>query len=107
MREIDCNGPGIRRRRAGKGFTYLDEHGRRIADRRVIARIKALAIPPAWENVWICPDPRGHLQAVGTDSRGRRQYRYHDQWRVARDGDKPISGPATSGGTECWPRRFG
>lgn len=86
--EIDCNGSGLTRRRAGKGFTYLDEAGARITDDRVIERIRSLAIPPAWEDVWICPDPDGHIQATGVDAKGRRQYRYHDEWRVARDREK-------------------
>lgn len=83
--EIDCNGPGMRRRRAGKGFTYLEEDGTRIADEEVVDRIRSLAIPPAWEDVWICSDPTGHIQATGLDVKGRRQYRYHDEWRAARD----------------------
>jgi DNA topoisomerase IB len=86
--EVDPASPGFSRRRSGRGFTYLDRRGRRLSDRRVLARIKALAIPPAWEDVWICPDPKGHLQATGLDDRGRRQYRYHDEWRLARDRDK-------------------
>ena len=85
VREIDCNGPGIRRRRAGKGFSYAEADGERITDDEVIGRIKALAIPPAWEDVWICSDPNGHIQATGVDAKGRRQYRYHDEWRAARD----------------------
>jgi DNA topoisomerase-1 len=88
VREIDCNGPGIRRRRAGKGFSYLDEDGTRIADGAVIERIRSLAIPPAWEDVWICSDPDGHIQGTGLDAKGRRQYRYHDGWRAARDREK-------------------
>ena len=88
VREIDCNGPGIRRRRAGKGFTYLEQDGSRIADDEVIDRIKSLAVPPAWEDVWICSDPDGHIQATGVDAKGRRQYRYHDEWRAARDREK-------------------
>lgn len=80
--------PGITRRRAGKGFTYHDEAGRRVTDPRVLERIRSLAVPPAWEQVWICPLDNGHLQAVGMDARGRRQYRYHDQWRVRRDAEK-------------------
>ena len=88
MRVVDVGGPGFRRRRAGRGFTYLDCDGERVTDPEVIARIRALAIPPAWTDVWICPDERGHVQATGLDDRGRRQYRYHDEWRVARDRDK-------------------
>ena len=85
VREVDCNGPGMRRRRAGKGFTYLDEDGERITDADVVERIRSLAIPPAWEDVWICSDPDGHIQATGVDAKGRRQYRYHDAWRAKRD----------------------
>ena len=75
---------GWARKRAGKGFTYVDADGHRLpaAD---IERIKSLAIPPAWEDVWICPVPNGHLQAVGTDAAGRRQYLYHPDWRIRRD----------------------
>jgi DNA topoisomerase IB len=88
LRRADPSLPGFTRRRAGKGFVYLDEKGRRIADVEVLERIKALVIPPAWEQVWICPWPTGHLQAVGFDARGRRQYRYHDRWRARRDAQK-------------------
>ena len=88
LRRSDPSLPGFTRRRAGKGFVYLDEAGRRVADVEVVERIKALVIPPAWEDVWICPWPTGHLQAVGVDARGRRQYRYHDQWRARRDAEK-------------------
>ena len=88
VREIDCNGPGIRRRRAGKGFTYLGEDGERITDEPVLERIRSLAVPPAWEDVWICSDAKGHIQATGVDAKGRRQYRYHDEWREARDKEK-------------------
>ena len=87
LRRVDCAGPGIRRRRAGRGFAYYDEHGR-VDDPEVLARIRALAIPPAWTEVWICPVPTGHIQAVGTDAAGRRQYRYHDAWRARRDQEK-------------------
>lgn len=88
VQEIDCNGPGISRRRAGRGFSYRDEEGNRITDDEVLGRIRSLAIPPAWEDVWICSDPVGHIQATGTDAKGRRQYRYHDEWREARDREK-------------------
>jgi DNA topoisomerase-1 len=80
--------PGIRRKRQGKGFTYLGSDGRIIHDAAEIARIRALVIPPAWRDVWICPDPRGHLQATGRDARGRKQYRYHPKWREVRDETK-------------------
>ena len=88
MRVVDVGGDGFRRHRAGRGFTYVDTDGERITDPEVIARIRALAIPPAWSDVWISPDERGHVQATGLDDRGRRQYRYHDEWRAARDRDK-------------------
>ena len=88
LRRSDCASPGISRRRRGKGFEYLDEDGKRIGDEEVIERIRALAIPPAWEDVWICSDPLGHIQATGTDVRGRKQYRYHDLWRERRDRQK-------------------
>ena len=88
LRRVDCSGPGIRRRRRGKGFEYLDEDGRRITEPSVIERIRELAIPPAWEDVWICPYPMGHIQATGTDVAGRKQYRYHDKWRERRDREK-------------------
>jgi len=85
VRQVGCDGPGITRRRAGTGFVYVDEDGERIADKGTVDRIRALAVPPAWTDVWICPDPRGHIQATGLDVAGRRQYRYHDEWRVRRD----------------------
>ncbi|HEY7693066.1 MAG TPA: hypothetical protein VH816_12065 [Gaiellaceae bacterium] len=85
---MDCSGPGIRRVRRGRGFSYVDEHGGRLADSSTLERIRALAIPPAWEDVWICPLANGHIQAVGTDDRGRKQYRYHDDWRRRRDREK-------------------
>ena len=88
LRRADVAGPGITRRRRGRGFEYLDEHGERIEDPEVIARIQALAIPPAWKDVWICAFPMGHIQATGTDAAGRKQYRYHDRWRERRDAEK-------------------
>ena len=80
--------PGIRRERVGDGFAYRGVDGRRIRNAAEIRRIRALAIPPAYEDVWISPLPNGHLQATGRDARGRKQYRYHPDWRVARDADK-------------------
>ncbi|MFF5205752.1 DNA topoisomerase IB [Streptosporangium sp. NPDC000396] len=85
LRESNPAEPGIRRRRRGRGFTYLRPDGTPVRDRRTLVRIRALAIPPAWTDVWICRSPDGHIQAVGTDSAGRRQYRYHDVWRVEQD----------------------
>jgi len=79
--------PGIRRVGAGKAFRYVTARGGRVSARDR-ARIRALVIPPAWTDVWICPDPRGHLQATGRDARGRKQYRYHPRWREVRDEDK-------------------
>jgi len=80
--------PGIRRRRAGHGFSYLAPDGAPIADEATLDRIRKLAIPPAWTQVWICPKTSGHIQAVGRDQRGRKQYRYHHGWRAVRDGHK-------------------
>jgi DNA topoisomerase-1 len=80
--------PGLSRRRAGRGFTYRRPDGKTIRDRADIERIRRLAIPPAWQDVWICPDPLGHLQATGRDARGRKQYRYHERWRTRRARDK-------------------
>ena len=77
--------PGITRRRRGRGFSYEDASGRPVQDEETLERVRALVIPPAWTDVWICPDPRGHVQAMGTDAAGRRQYRYHDDWRARRD----------------------
>jgi DNA topoisomerase-1 len=80
--------PGITRRRAGSGFSYRTPGGAPLRDRRQLTRIRALVIPPAWQNVWICSDARGHLQATGRDARGRKQYLYHPDWRAVRDGTK-------------------
>ncbi|MGF6965039.1 DNA topoisomerase-1 [Paraburkholderia sp. WC7.3g] len=88
LRHADDTRPGYTRRRDRKGFIYFDVNGERIVDEDEIQRINSLAIPPAYENVWICPDPRGHLQATGRDARGRKQYRYHPRWRETRDADK-------------------
>jgi DNA topoisomerase IB len=81
------HGPGFTRRRAGRGFAYYDCEGRLIRDERV-DRLRSLAIPPAWKDVWICPWPNGHIQATGVDAAGRRQYRYHEEWRARRDAQK-------------------
>jgi DNA topoisomerase I len=85
LRYVSDAVPGIRRRRAGKGFTYIGPDGARIADPDRVAWIRSLAIPPAWTDVWISPIRRGHLQATGRDARGRKQYRYHPRWRAVRD----------------------
>jgi DNA topoisomerase IB len=88
LRRSDPSGPGYTRRRCGKGFMYLDKDGERITDAEVVARITALVIPPAWRDVWISPDPFGHIQATGIDQRGRKQYLYHPRWRERRDLEK-------------------
>ena len=87
LRRVDCSGPGLVRRGRGRGLEYLDGEGVR-ADPETIDRIRRLAIPPAWTDVWICPHPNGHIQAVGTDAAGRRQYLYHSAWRRRRDREK-------------------
>ncbi|MDP5185331.1 DNA topoisomerase IB [Blastococcus sp. BMG 814] len=87
LRRSDVHGPGYRRRRAGRGFAYHDTDGSLIRDDR-LDRLRALAVPPAWKDVWICPWPNGHIQATGVDAAGRRQYRYHDEWRARRDAEK-------------------
>ena len=88
LRRVDCSAPGITRRRRGRGFEYVDASGKRVDTPETLARIRELGIPPAWKDVWICPDDRGHLQAVGTDAAGRRQYIYHLVWRRRRDAEK-------------------
>jgi DNA topoisomerase I len=88
LRYVSDTGTGIVRQRAGAGFRYLGPEGRAIGRRAELARIKALAIPPAWSEVWICPREDGHIQATGRDARGRKQYRYHARWREARDETK-------------------
>jgi DNA topoisomerase-1 len=85
LRYVTDNEPGISRRRAGRGFVYLQPGGRRVKDRATLDWIRSLAIPPAWTDVWICSSRRGHLQATGRDARGRKQYRYHPSWRAQRD----------------------
>ncbi|MDN7735327.1 MULTISPECIES: DNA topoisomerase IB [Burkholderia] len=88
LRRVDDSRPGYTRRRGADGFVYFNTRGLPIRDLREIARINALAIPPAYVDVWICVDPLGHLQATGRDDRGRKQYRYHPRWRELRDADK-------------------
>lgn len=88
LRYVSDEMPGITRRRAGKGFTYLSPAGRPVRDKATLARIKSLAIPPAWTEVWICPSPDGHVQATGRDQRGRKQHRYHPRWHEVRDETK-------------------
>jgi DNA topoisomerase-1 len=81
LRRADCAGPGIRRVRRGRGFSFEDGTGEKIADEETLERIRQLAIPPAWKEVWICPDPFGHIQATGYDEAGRKQYLYHERWQ--------------------------
>jgi DNA topoisomerase-1 len=88
LRRSDLGAAGITRRRRGKKFEYVDARGERVTDAEVLARIDLLVIPPAWSDVWISPFDAGHIQAVGTDDAGRRQYRYHDEWRRKRDLEK-------------------
>jgi DNA topoisomerase I len=88
LRYASADAPGISRRRVGKGFTYRDVDGSRLRDVTALKRIRALVIPPAWSAVWICPDPDGHIQAVGFDEKGRKQYRYHPKFREVREGVK-------------------
>jgi DNA topoisomerase-1 len=85
---VSSEGPGITRRRSGAGFSYRDPHDKLIRDADTLARIKSLAIPPAWTDVWICPDEDGHLQATGRDARGRKQHRYHPRFREVREAAK-------------------
>ncbi len=88
LRYVSDTKPGIRRKRSGKGFTYLDLDGKPIRDPEMLRRIAALVISPAWSEVWISPKPLGHLQATGRDAKGRKQYRYHTRWRAVRDETK-------------------
>ena len=88
LRRVRPSSAGISRQRRGRGFSYADANGGRVADPETLDRIRSLAVPPAWQDVWICPLPNGHIQAVGTDAAGRRQYRYHDEWRRVRDVEK-------------------
>jgi DNA topoisomerase-1 len=88
LRYVNDAQPGIHRVRAGKGFAYRGPEGGTLHDKSALRRIKSLAIPPAWTDVWICPRPDGHVQATGRDDRGRKQYRYHPDWRRVRDGGK-------------------
>ncbi|HVL26259.1 MAG TPA: hypothetical protein VM450_19365, partial [Thermomicrobiales bacterium] len=88
LRYVHTERPGITRHRAGTGFFYRDARGERITDATTLERIAALAIPPAWNDVWICPAANGHIQATGRDAKGRKQYRYHQKWREVRDETK-------------------
>ena len=88
LRYVSDDRPGIRRKKAGSGFTYTRADGSRLTERDALKRIKALAIPPAWTDVWICPFADGHIQATGRDARRRKQYRYHPLFREVREGTK-------------------
>ena len=88
LRYVRDDEPGLKRSKRGKGFIYIDRRGKRVTRTDVVTRIQAMAIPPAYTEVWICADPRGHLQATGRDARGRKQYRYHARWRRVRDKGK-------------------
>ena len=88
LKRVDCSEPGIRRIRRGRGFSYVDEGGGAVSDEEVLTRIRELVIPPAWKDVWICIEPNGHLQATGVDDAGRKQYLYHERWRIHRDREK-------------------
>lgn len=88
LRYVSDAQPGIRRRKSGKGFRYLDAEAKPVRNKDILQRIRSLVIPPAWTDVWICADGRGHLQATGLDARGRKQSRYHPRWRMVRDETK-------------------
>jgi len=88
LRYVNDSAPGIRRERKGRSFVYLGPDDKTIRDPKILSRIRALVIPPAWKDVWICGNPNGHLQVTGRDDRGRKQYRYHARWREVRDEDK-------------------
>ena len=85
LRYVSDQSPGITRKRTRANFAYYDTEGKRIGDASELKRIRSLVIPPAWENVWICPQANGHLQATGIDAKGRKQYKYHPTWRAVRD----------------------
>src|SRR2546428_12868490 len=88
LRYVSDEQPGYTRNAKGDDFEYFDTEGKPIRDEQRLLRIKRLAIPPAWMDVWICPSPNGHIQATGRDARGRKQYRYHERWREVRDENK-------------------
>ncbi|MBE7249338.1 MAG: DNA topoisomerase IB, partial [Actinomycetospora chiangmaiensis] len=85
---VDDGRPGLTRRRSGTGFRYLDAKGAPVRDKALLARIRSLAVPPAYTDVWICPRSNGHIQATGRDAKGRKQYRYHPDFRQAREANK-------------------
>ena len=100
LRTVSPSMKGFSRRRAGSGWVFMEKDGARITDADEVERIRSLAIPPAWRDVWICPYPNGHIQALGTDDAGRRQYLYHPDWRTERDQlkfDRVLGPPAAAG----------
>src|SRR5579872_2871376 len=88
LRYVTGEGPGISRKRRGKGFHYVGPDSKPVRDKATLDRIRSLVIPPAWQNVWICPSANGHIQAVGRDAKRRKQYRYHPRYREVRDENK-------------------
>src|SRR5947209_12951644 len=88
LRYVNDEQPGYTRKKKGDDFDYFDTDGKQIRDETRLLRIRRLAVPPAYKDVWICPSPNGHIQATGRDARGRKQYRYHERWREARDENK-------------------
>ena len=108
LRYVSDAQPGIRRKRSGKGFQYVDAEGKPVRNRDILQRIRSLVIPPAWRDVWICADSRGHLQTTGRDARGRKQSRYHPRWRIVRDETKYdrmlLFGAALRGFARAWRR---
>jgi DNA topoisomerase-1 len=106
LRRSVVRGPGFRRVRRGRGFTYYGPDGEVLTDEETLQRIKDLVIPPAWRNVWICPYPNGHIQAVGTDAAGRRQYLYHQRWQEERSEEKFDRVLAMSSALPDWRRRI-
>src|ERR1700722_12932921 len=106
LRKSTVGGPGFRRVRRGRGFSYLNNDRDRVDDAEVLARIEALVIPPAWKDVWISPHPNGHIQAVGTDAAGRRQYLYHSAWQQEGAAGKVDRGPELSTRLPDWRARI-
>ncbi|MGH3543788.1 MAG: DNA topoisomerase IB [Mycobacterium sp.] len=106
LRRSTVGGPGFRRMRRGRGFCYVDARRESIADPQILERIDGLVIPPAWRNVWICQYPNGHIQAVGTDAAGRRQYLYHEQWQAERSEEKYDRALSLAKGLPDWRARL-
>ena len=106
LRRSVVRGPGLRRVRLGRGFSYHNSDGTAVTDPQTLQRINDLVIPPAWKNVWICPHPNGHIQAVGTDAAGRRQYLYHQKWQEERGEEKFDRVLEMSAALPGWRRRI-